>query len=180
MKTTLLVLLCLLFGPSISLGQTIDGFKGFKWGTNFEAMRHKVKFLDKDESEGDDGNSRTSTVWYFTDFSRIGSISDAIISFGFYKGKFCWVKIIVGGPPNARSLLREWSDAYGQPVNSDKRDAANEEYMWPKIGTNSMANLRISLSTSKEGKEQALTVLYYWSISYVGRQQYDREQDGKW
>jgi len=104
--------------------QSADGFKGFKWGTDFSQMKNRLGLKLKETS----GNSKLYT-------SNVSSISDVKLKycvFTFYKDKFSDILMITEGFSNTRNLLDILKAKYGEDYDEF---AAFDTYLWHIEGT---------------------------------------------
>lgn len=139
--------------------QTIDGFRGYKWGADYESMRAKFSLEDTVEEMND-------LVIYDSNVRTLGGIHLKGCSFVFYKGMFSGVVIYTPNHASSRALLRLWTEAYGEAY---KPNDFIEEYYWDKIGDDSYATYDQNYATNEAS-------LIYGCLSLMQKREQD-EQD---
>lgn len=147
MKKTFLMVAILLFTTSANAGElskyakdSLDGFRGYPWGTSFAMMDSTLDLITIDDST--QGLRETS---YEVEIDRVGEAEIEMCILGFYKGKFCSVSILTKGWDNWHRLYLAARERYGRRAlitgrinNEVKPNEYIDEYYWNSARTRRM------------------------------------------
>ena len=108
-------------------GAELEGFRGINWGTDLSMLSDMVP-LGSDSSYGE-----INTYLRNGDELTIGAASLERIEYGFWKDKFCGVKVLTKGYSNWTGLRDVMFEKFGKGYLTIKDP---EEYVWPGEKTN--------------------------------------------
>ncbi|MBI4546743.1 MAG: hypothetical protein HY707_02095 [Ignavibacteriae bacterium] len=119
-----LIIILFIKSTIAAFAQTTDGFKGFRWGTDFSLMKNKLGLILKETS----GNSKL----YTSNVTSIGEVKLTYCIFTFYKNKFSVVLMVTEGFWNIRNLLDILKEKYGDDYDEFE---LLDTYLWHLDGT---------------------------------------------
>ncbi len=109
------------------LGAELEGFRGINWGTDLSMLSDMVP------SEADSSSSEINTYLRNGDELTIGAASLERIEYGFWKDKFCGVKVVTKGYSNWTGFRDVMFEKFGK---GDLTTKGQEEYFWSGEKTN--------------------------------------------
>jgi hypothetical protein len=105
----------------------LEGFRGINWGTDLSILSDMVP------SGTDSGSNEISAYLRNGDELTIGAASLERIEYGFWKDKFCGVKVVTKGYSNWTGFRDVMVEKFGRGYQTTK---GQEEYFWSGEKTN--------------------------------------------
>jgi hypothetical protein len=156
--SVILVAVILAFAVSAA-AEDINGFRGFTWGSDIEAMRES----DSKLVEGHMGVMPGVSAFKRTDEDlNFGGIKAEAITYTFYKGRFTSVSIDFRGFDSYEKLLAYCKKLFG-PVTASAVMRLEQYAGFDSPKTGAMLIYQLSMQTTNFGR------LYLYSKEYLDR-----------